>query len=106
MANRASIDFSDSGANIVSSMAEGDETAVFILQNMFAVKAVKAIFDLDDMNMRGRQIVCAYRYSKSSMPDFLKNIARRDEGMIRHVNTVCPGPKAVVPGADSPDRGL
>lgn len=44
------------------------------------------LYALDDMNIRGKQIVYAYEYCDSSLSDFINSVYNRDGKMIGYVN--------------------
>lgn len=95
---------------IIIIMSEEEKRAKVILQELITTvddtwQCIKALNILDDMNIRGIQIVYAYEgYCKSNMEDFMKNIRSRSQNMIGYINSKLPDyPKeyqAVAEGAE------
>lgn len=99
--SRAPLKFSFDNADLVKAMSEGDEDAASIITEILAdpfLEGHRAIFTLDDMNIRGRQIVLAHDYCGST-PGLLGCIMTRDDGMVRHLNDTFHEEKAVTKGA-------
>jgi len=81
---------------IIKIMSEEEERAKIILQELAAEidenwQCIKVLTILDDMNIRGKQVMIAYDdYCKGSIESFMKNIHERSQNMVGYINSKLP----------------
>ncbi len=100
--------------DVCGALSEGDLLALSFLYsilslNNFTAKDLFLLQDLDDMNIRGKQICIAFtEYCDSDTGCFRQCIENRDKGMIDKINEICLSHnylhKAVTRGASSDTR--
>lgn len=81
---------------IIKIMSEEEESAEVILQELADMiddnwQCIKTFTILDDMNIRGKQIIIAYNdYCKGSIESFMGNIHERTQNMVGYINSKLP----------------
>lgn len=81
---------------IIKIMSEEEEEAEIILQKLTDTvddnwQGIKVLNIMDDMNIRGKQIIIAYNdYSKGDMQNFIENIYDRSQNMVGYINSKLP----------------
>ena len=101
-APRLPIRMTDSIADSLPLMSEGDPEALKIITNIvkLGTQAALLVLDMDDMNIRGEQIVVAYRdICKLDTIKFLNAIKARDPFLVKRLNVLCQKHYAVTGGA-------
>lgn len=89
------------GENIVL-MSENNNEALHILKRVMVDQPnslLGLILDLDDMQMRGIQIVAAFKYCKEDIATLVNAGMERDLAMIAYVNKEVPTLRAYPNGA-------
>ena len=90
-------------------MSEGDETAVAVIRELIAVDQVEAarlLEDLDDMNIRGKQLAYAFQwFARNDLATLALGIRQHSRRLVQTVNKMRDaGYQAVVTGG-SPRQG-
>jgi hypothetical protein len=101
-APRKPINLTESVATSLPLLTEGNKQAETILRNMLRMgqQVAMMILDLDDMNIRGEQIVVLYNTVCGADTDqFFKAIKIRSKDAVRILNNLCPTHRAVTGGA-------
>lgn len=81
---------------IIKIMSEEEEEAEIILQKLTDTvddnwQGIKVLNIMDDMNIRGKQIIIAYNgYCKGSIQNFLESIHDRSQNLIGYINSKLP----------------
>lgn len=88
---REAVDTSKGVQELIVLMSEGNPGALRVLMELVSTgpmgDGVKAILDLDDMNLRGPQIWVAYKdHCQGSLEAFADAIKARDPELVRTVN--------------------
>ena len=78
-------------------LAEGNPKVLKFLK-MVAMTNHRLLLDLDDMNMRGMQILAILHFCDGLFPKFNAMVTTRDDGMIAWVNEQLPHLRAVKRG--------
>jgi hypothetical protein len=91
---RIPIQLQDRMITVVLKMAENNMDALKIISIPVlrdATKGGRLILNLDEMNMRGDQIVEAFKHCKGNLDAFMAKVDRRDAAMIEAVNLAQAG---------------
>lgn len=81
---------------IIKIMSEEEDEAEIILQKLTDTmddnwQSIKVLNIMDDMNIRGKQIIIAYNgYCKGSIQDFIESIHDRSQNLIGYINSKLP----------------
>lgn len=81
---------------IIKIMSEEEEEAEIILKKLTDTvddnwQDIKVLNIMDDMNIRGKQIIIAYNgYCKGSIQNFLESIHDRSQNLIGYINSKLP----------------
>lgn len=91
----------DSSLEVVDTMAEGEPEAAIIVASMIKRGAYFDVLHLDDMNIRGKQIIVAYyHYASKNLAMLIAGLQQRDQRLVDVVNDALypTYPKAVTYG--------
>ena len=91
--NRKKMDAGANGFAAIAALQEGDDDAYkFLVDLMFIDLQVftEIVIGLDDMNMRGAQIMRAVDYADNHMAKLLEAVRNRDPAMVAYVNENYP----------------
>lgn len=107
---RKKISLGGSATDMLVVMAEGNPGAIRIMTEVIEKKKensewLRTLLDLDDMNMRGSQIWCAYKIGcGEDLDQFIKRVNDRDPELVKAVNDLDEsgrGPEVAVIGGGS-----
>lgn len=95
--NRKKIELSDTTADVLLKMAEGNPGAITVLTailDTYGNEGLMLILSLDDMNVRGSQIWVGYKdYCGEDINKFVQCINDRDRDMLNTINSQCYRPE-------------
>ena len=110
ISKRVSVELSDDNKTVIEKMSEGNIEAQAILVEVLHDRLLgghMAILTIDDMNIRGSQIVAGYKYCGNSVGAFLCCVRERDSRMVDAINLAenQNGHEAYLSGASCARKG-